>query len=107
MRRLRLGMAMGKVALSVLCTALLPVLMIVSSLLPGRYPDLTRAAVSAQELGIDPTRSYATRNGRRRNRGDGIEAVSIVTPNHVHANAAIAFLEAYSRHLRQTPDSIL
>ena len=27
-------------------------------------------------------------------RSDGIQAVSIVTPNHVHADAAIAFLEA-------------
>lgn len=59
--------------------------------------DPTRAAVSAQELGIDPTRSYATFSEMARaeaNRGDGIEAVSIVTPNHVHADAAIAFLEA-------------
>ncbi len=27
-------------------------------------------------------------------RPDGIEAVSIVTPNHMHAGPAIAFLEA-------------
>lgn len=54
-----------------------------------------RAAASARELGLDPGRSYgdfAEMAAREAAREDGIEAVSIVTPNHVHAAAAKAFL---------------
>jgi len=59
--------------------------------------DQERARASAAELGLDPERSYgsfeemATAEARR---PDGIEAVAIVTPNHVHFPAAKAFLEA-------------
>ena len=59
--------------------------------------DPGRAAASAAELGIDPSRSYssfAEMAKAEAARPDGIEAVSIVTPNHLHADAAIAFLEA-------------
>lgn len=56
-----------------------------------------RALASALELGIDPSRSYATFAAMAKaeaKRPDGIEAVAIVTPNHVHFAAAKAFLEA-------------
>ena len=59
--------------------------------------DPARASASAAELGLNPDRSYsdfrrmATSEARR---SDGIDAVSIVTPNHLHAGPAIAFLEA-------------
>ena len=59
--------------------------------------DPDRAAASAAELGIDPSRSYnsfAEMAKAEAARPDGIEAVSIVTPNHLHADAAVAFLEA-------------
>ena len=59
--------------------------------------DPGRAAASAAELGIDPSRSYssfAEMAKAEAARPDSIEAVSIVTPNHLHADAAIAFLEA-------------
>ena len=55
-----------------------------------------RARASAAELGLDPERGYddfATMACREAERSDGIEAVSIVTPNHRHAAPAIAFLE--------------
>jgi predicted dehydrogenase len=56
--------------------------------------DAGRAAASAADLGV--ARSYAsfadmaTREARRR---DGIEAVAIVTPNHLHAPVAMQFLK--------------
>ena len=58
--------------------------------------DPARAVASAQELGISPSRIYT--NFRKMahgeaQRSDGIEAVSVVTPNHLHAEAVIAFLE--------------
>jgi len=56
-----------------------------------------RAIASAQEIGLDAGRSYesweamlAGESGRK----DGIEAVAIVTPNHLHYPVARAFLEA-------------
>lgn len=55
--------------------------------------DPDRAAASASDLGV--ARSYASfadmaaREARRR---DGIEAVAIVTPNHLHAPVALQFL---------------
>ncbi|MGL4309692.1 MAG: Gfo/Idh/MocA family protein [Paracoccaceae bacterium] len=55
-----------------------------------------RAKASGDELGIDPVRSYvsfaemAQREARRK---DGIEAVAIVTPNHMHAPVALQFLK--------------
>lgn len=58
-------------------------------------PD--RAARSALAIGLDPGRSYADFAAMARTeaaRPDGIEAVAIVTPNHLHAPAAHAFLDA-------------
>ena len=55
------------------------------------------AAASAAEIGIAPDRSYADYRDMARAeaaRPDGIEAVVIVTPNHLHAPVATAFLEA-------------
>jgi predicted dehydrogenase len=54
-----------------------------------------RAQASARELGLDPARSYddfAAMARREARLKDGIEAVAIVTPNHMHAEPAIAFL---------------
>jgi predicted dehydrogenase len=74
--------------------------------LDGRY-ELVAGAFSADpvkcraagaELGLDPGRAYgsyeemAEREAARAD-GDGIEAVSIVTPNHLHHPVARAFLE--------------
>lgn len=59
--------------------------------------DAERAAASARELGIDADRSYsdfAEMAKREAKRADGIEVVSIVTPNHLHFDAARAFLRA-------------
>ena len=56
-----------------------------------------RARRSALALGIAKDRAYAdyeTMAAREAARPDGIEAVSIVTPNHLHAPVARAFLEA-------------
>ncbi|CAB3788114.1 Gfo/Idh/MocA family protein [Paraburkholderia caffeinilytica] len=57
--------------------------------------DPQRAQASAAEAGI--ARSYADWREMARAeaaRGDGIDAVAIVTPNHLHAPVATAFLEA-------------
>ena len=54
-----------------------------------------KAKASAATLGLDPARSYGSFEEMAEAeaaREDGIEAVSIVTPNHVHAAAASAFL---------------
>jgi predicted dehydrogenase len=59
--------------------------------------DPARAHASAVELGLDPQRSYGSFQEMAEaesSRGDGIEAVAIVTPNNVHFPAARAFLEA-------------
>ncbi len=59
--------------------------------------DPARAAASAAELGIDPSRAYASYEDMAKAeaaRDDGIDAVAIVTPNHMHAAPVIAFLEA-------------
>lgn len=55
-----------------------------------------KAELSAKELGLDMSRSYAdykTMAEEESKREDGIEVVSIVTPNHMHAGPAIAFLK--------------
>lgn len=55
-----------------------------------------RADESAAKAGIAPERSYATfaeMAEAEAAREDGIEAVAIVTPNHLHAPAARAFIE--------------
>ncbi len=59
--------------------------------------EAEKARLSGQILGLDPTRTYATYQDMARAeaaRADGIEAVVIVTPNHLHFPAAKAFLEA-------------
>ncbi len=54
-----------------------------------------KSLASAADLGVDPKRAYgdfaemASREARRK---DGIEAVAIVTPNHMHAPVALQFL---------------
>ena len=59
--------------------------------------DPQRAAESGRELRLDPTRSYSDYREMARleaRREDGIDVVAIVTPNHLHAPIATAFLEA-------------
>ncbi len=59
--------------------------------------DPQRASASAAELHIDPQRSYAdfrVMAAAEAARADGIDVVSIVTPNHLHAGIAAAFLDA-------------
>jgi len=59
--------------------------------------DAERARASAAELGLAPDRGYASYEEMARAeaaREDGIEAVAIVTPNHMHFPVAKAFLEA-------------
>ena len=59
--------------------------------------DPTRAAESAVDLGISNDRSYANFADMaiaESAREDGIQAVSIVTPNHLHFPVAKVFLEA-------------
>ncbi|WP_274426935.1 Gfo/Idh/MocA family protein [Chelativorans sp. YIM 93263] len=59
--------------------------------------DPERAKASAAEIGLDPERSYGSFQEmaeKEAAREDGIEAVSIVTPNHMHYPAAKAFLDA-------------
>lgn len=55
-----------------------------------------KSLASGRELGLDPERCYGSFEEmaeKEAARSDGIEAVSIVTPNHVHYPAAKAFLE--------------
>jgi predicted dehydrogenase len=55
-----------------------------------------KSKASGADLGIDPARTYASftemaqREARKK---DGIEAVAIVTPNHMHAPVAVEFLK--------------
>lgn len=59
--------------------------------------DPQRSKDSGEQLGIDPARCYedfATMARAEAARKDGIEAVAIVTPNHLHFAAAKTFLEA-------------
>ncbi len=54
-----------------------------------------KAKKSAKEIGLDLSRSYMdfkTMAEEESKREDGIEVVSIVTPNHMHASPAIEFL---------------
>ncbi|MEI6572319.1 MAG: Gfo/Idh/MocA family oxidoreductase [Alphaproteobacteria bacterium] len=56
-----------------------------------------KAKRSGAALGLDPARTYSDYESMAREeakRPDGIEAVSIVTPNHMHAGPALAFLKA-------------
>lgn len=63
--------------------------------------DPERARASGAELRIDPARCYSdfremarAEAERTRHGGDGIDAVAIVTPNHLHFPVACAFIEA-------------
>ena len=59
-----------------------------------------KARTSGAALGLAEDRSYGTFEEmaeREAGRDDGIEAVSIVTPNHVHAAAARAVLHHHRR----------
>lgn len=59
--------------------------------------DPQRAAHSAVELGIAPDRAYADYAEMAKAealRADRIDAVAIVTPNHLHASVATAFIKA-------------
>lgn len=54
-----------------------------------------KSRASGTALGLDPDRTYASFDAMaaaEAERADGIEAVAIVTPNHVHRAAAEAFL---------------
>jgi len=58
--------------------------------------DPQRSADSAAELGLDPDRAYsdyAEMAKRESSREDGIDVVSIVTPNHMHFPVAKTFLQ--------------
>ncbi len=55
-----------------------------------------KSAASAADLGVDADRAYASFSDMAESeaaRDDGIEAVSIVTPNHLHFPVAQAFLD--------------
>lgn len=59
--------------------------------------DPQRAAASAREFGIDDERSYPNFVDMAKAeaaRDDGIDAVAVVTPNHLHHPIAKAFLDA-------------
>jgi predicted dehydrogenase len=59
--------------------------------------DPERARLSAADIGIAADRAYSSYQQMARAeaaRADGIEAVVIVTPNHLHGPVAKAFLEA-------------
>ncbi len=59
--------------------------------------DPARAHVSAAEIGLDPVRSYGSYTemfAAERTRSDRMEAVAIVTPNHLHYPIARAALQS-------------
>ena len=59
--------------------------------------DPARALASGSAIRLDPARCYADYREMARAeaaRDDGIDVVAIVTPNHLHAPVATAFLEA-------------
>jgi len=96
-RRLRLGMVGGGQG------AFIGAVHRIAARLDDRYElvagalssDVARAKASAAEVGI--ARSYADWGDMAQAeaaRDDGIDVVAIVTPNHLHAPVATAFLEA-------------
>ena len=98
-RRLRLGMVGGGQG------AFIGAVHRIAARIDDRYElvaaalssDPARAATSAAALGLSVERSYADfREMARREaaRPDGVEVVAIVTPNHLHAPVATAFLDA-------------
>jgi predicted dehydrogenase len=97
MKRLKLGMVGGGQG------AFIGAVHRIASRIDGRFElaagalssDPARTAQSAAELGIE--RSYDNFEAMAVSesaRADGIDAVAIVTPNHMHAGPAIAFLNA-------------
>jgi predicted dehydrogenase len=63
-----------------------------------------RSRRSGEALGLDADRIYPdfqTMAEREKARPDGIEAVAIVTPNHMHAPPAEAFIAAGGRWATQ------
>ncbi len=59
--------------------------------------DAARSKASGEELGLAPDRIYTDFREMAKaeaKRADGIQVVSIVTPNHMHFPAAKAFIEA-------------
>ncbi len=69
-----------------------------AKLIAGAFSSTAeRSKLSAAELGVDPDRAYADYAELARSesqREDGVDFVVIVTPNHVHYEAAKACLEA-------------
>jgi predicted dehydrogenase len=95
-RRLRLGMVGGGQG------ALIGTVHRMAARLDDRYElvagalssDAARAHASAAALYIAPDRSYDDFRSMARAEAGRLDVVSIVTPNHVHAAAAMAFLDA-------------
>lgn len=98
-RRLRLGMVGGGQG------AFIGAVHRIAARLDDQYELVAGALSSTPEktqrsgraLGLDPARIYDSYEAMARAeaaRDDGIEAVAIVTPNHVHAPVATAFLKA-------------
>ncbi len=98
-RRIRLGMVGGGEG------AFIGAVHRIAARLDDRYTFVAGALSSTPEkakrsgdaLGLDPDRCYpdfATMARAEAARPDGIEAVSIVTPNHMHGPAIRAFLDA-------------
>ncbi len=98
-RRIRLGMVGGGEG------AFIGAVHRIAARLDGHYELVAGALSSTPEkalrsgaaLGLDPARSYADFRAmarREKRRRDGIDAVAIVTPNHMHAPVAEAFLKA-------------
>ncbi|MCJ8141289.1 Gfo/Idh/MocA family protein [Falsirhodobacter halotolerans] len=99
MRPLRLGMVGGGTG------AFIGAVHRIAARMDGRFDlvagtlssDAGRARTSGLELGLAEDRIYtnfAQMAEAEAARADGIEVVSIVTPNHLHAAAAIPFLKA-------------
>jgi predicted dehydrogenase len=97
-RRLRLGMVGGGQG------AFIGAVHRLSSRMDDKYEFIAgclsstseKAELSAKELGLDKSRSYAdykTMAEEESKKEDGIDVVSIVTPNHMHAAPAIEFLK--------------
>jgi predicted dehydrogenase len=55
-----------------------------------------KAQLSGKELGLDPSRIYSSFDEmaeKESQREDGVQVVSVVTPNHMHAKPSMAFLK--------------
>jgi predicted dehydrogenase len=97
-RRLRLGMVGGGEG------AFIGAVHRIAARLDDRYvlaagafsSTAEKSKASGEALGLDPARCYGSFEemaAAEKERGDGIDVVAIVTPNHVHFPAAKAFLE--------------